>query len=120
MVSHRNHIGILSAMALSLSCDMTINLSLDDADILGGSNGIGFVGNGRYALFSGDYNGNAQVQNSDVTGIQPFIGLPGYENADIDMNGQVQNSDILNLVYPNIGKGQQLSRKGMFAKRRNK
>lgn len=119
MLSHRNHLGILTANTVNLSGGSTsIDLTSDSSLITGGTNGIANMGDGRYALFAGDFNGNGQVQNSDGTGVVPFLGLSGYYNADINMNGQVQNGDILNSIIPNLGKGQQFVNRKLFAKRR--
>ena len=121
MLSHRNHLGILTANTVSLSGSSTaIDLTSDSSLITGGANGIANMGDGRYALFAGDFDGNGQVQNSDVSGVLPFIGLSDYLNADVDMNSQAQNTDIFNTVHPNIEKGEQFARRNLslFAKRR--
>lgn len=119
MLSHRNHLGVLTANAVSLtggtrSLDLTSNSAL----ITGGTNGIANIGGGRFALYSGDFDGNGQVQNADGSGAVPFVGLSGYYNADTNMNGQVQNTDILNSIIPNVGKGEQFANRSLFAKRR--
>ena len=118
MISHRNHLGVQTAVTVTLTgLIMSIDLTGDSALVEGGTNGIKDMGDGSFAIFAGDFNGNGQVQNSDVTETLPFIGLPGYENADINMNGQVQNSDILNMINPNIGRGEQSANRSLFAKR---
>ena len=68
------------------------------------------MSDGYFALSAGDYNGNGQIQNSDSADIRPLLGRSIYSPADIDMNGQIQNSDINNILKPNIGKGEQLSK----------
>ena len=123
VVSHRNHIGIITSNTVSLSSSTTVlDLTSDETLIDGGTNAVVLLSNGFYGLFAGDYDGNGQVQNTDLTAVRPLIGQPtGYEDADFDMNGQVQNTDINNLLNPNIGKGQQFARiidLKLFAKRK--
>ncbi len=126
MISHRNHLGVLTANAISLTtCDITsVDLTTNIALINGGTNGARAMGDGRIALYPGDCNGDGQIQNTDKNEAVPLRGLSGYSNADMDMNGEVQNTDINNALNPNIGKGVQtggLSRArnlSLFAKRK--
>ncbi|WP_225034617.1 hemagglutinin protein [Winogradskyella sp. SM1960] len=119
MVSHRNHLGVLTANPINLSGSATVlDLTTNSLLVTGGANGIANMDDGNYALFAGDFDGNGQIQNSDAVGALPFIGLSGYLNADIDMNSQGQNTDILNTLNPNIGRGEQYSSRQLFAKRK--
>lgn len=123
MISHRNHLGVLSASTVSLAGGtMSLDLTSDSAIVEGGTNGIKDMGDGSFAIFAGDFNGDGQVQNTDKNAVEPLRGISGYEDADIDMNGEVQNSDINNILNPNIGKGEQFVRRNLklFAKRSNK
>jgi len=107
-VRHRNHIGVMSTGSPSFSniiCDY--NFTSDPANSTGSTNGIANLGGGNYGLFSGDFNNNGQVQNTDVTGLIPNIGNAGYSQGDLDMNGQVQNTDLQLYLIPNIGRGAQ-------------
>ncbi|SFZ93028.1 hypothetical protein SAMN05428642_1021138 [Flaviramulus basaltis] len=119
MVSHRNHLGVIMANPVSLSCGttITIDLRLDNSLVLGGANAIKETGYGDFVLFAGDFNGDGQIQNIDKNAVEPLRGLSGYSNADMDMNGEVQNSDINNFLSPNIGKGVQFMSKKLNAKR---
>lgn len=124
MISHRNHIGVLTAnpIVLAKGSTATLNLSTDSALVMGGSNGISDMGDGNFALFSGDFNGDGQVQNTDKNAVQALIGISGLTDADLDMNNQVQNTDIQNKLNPNIGKGEQFSSRTLdlklYAKRK--
>ena len=128
MISHRNHIGVLTANPISLdTCFITeLDLTTDINLINGGTNGARVKGDGRIALFAGDCNGDGQVQNTDKNEVTPLRGLSGYSNADIDLNGEVQNSDINNALNPNLGKGIQTGTSSrainlsLFAKRNEK
>ncbi|MCF6279769.1 MAG: hypothetical protein L3J14_05415 [Flavobacteriaceae bacterium] len=123
-VSHRNHLGIVSANTVALSASTaTLNLSDDITKVNGGSNAVVDLGNGIFALYSGDFDGNGQIQNTDLTSVTPLLGQPtNYSNADLDMNTQVQNTDTNNLLNPNKGKGQQARSQDLklYAKRKNK
>lgn len=114
MVGHRNHLGVRTANTVSLvggtqSIDLTGNIAL----IEGGNNAIANMGDGNFALFSGDFDGNGQVQNSDKVAVEILRGTSGFSNADLDMNSEVQNTDIQNKLSPNIGKGEQFTSKGL-------
>jgi len=108
VVKHRNHLSIRSSYALTLSDALaTIDLSNSIYIIEGGSNAVVELENGLVGMMAGDYDENAQVQNSDINYVISILGSSGYTNADIDLNGQVQNTDIYNLMNPNLGKGEQ-------------
>lgn len=122
-ISHRNHLGIITANTVALSAVTTVlDFSIGITVVNGGSNAVVDLGNGIFAMYSGDYDGNGQVQNTDLTSITPLLGQPSsYDNADLDMNTQVQNTDINNLLNPNKGRGQQFTRLEdlkLFAKRK--
>ncbi len=118
MISHRNHLGVISASTYGLSrgSATAIDLTADSSLINGGLNGISDMGDGNFALYSGDFNGDGQIQNSDRIAVQTALGLSGLLNADIDMNTQVQNIDIQNKLSPNIGKGEQFANRGIDLK----
>ncbi len=110
VISHRNHLGIRSANAISLNGGaQSIDLTGDSNLILGGANAVAELGDGKLGLFTGDFDGNGQVQNSDLNGILPLLGTSSYSFADLDMNGQIQNTDI-NILLPNLGLGSNVSR----------
>ncbi|MDC1162040.1 hypothetical protein OAT18_01220 [Tenacibaculum sp.] len=107
-IKHRNHLGILSANAISLSTTIaTINFISDTSLIEGGNNAVTDLGSSVFAMIAGDQDGNGQVQNTDINSVISLLGSSGYSNADLDMNGQIQNTDINNILNPNTGKGEQ-------------
>ena len=73
--------------------------------IAGGTNGIATLPDGKLGLFSGDFNANGQVQNTDYAGMVLTLGTAGYLPGDFDLNGQVQNTDLQLRLVPNIGRG---------------
>ncbi|MDG1397689.1 MAG: hypothetical protein P8P88_04820 [Polaribacter sp.] len=119
VLNHRNHLGVrTNDYVLFSGADVNINLSNNSALVLGDLNAIKVMSDGKLALYSGDYNGDGQIQNTDKNAVEPLRGISGYRNADIDMNGEIQNSDLNNVLIPNIGKGEQYSGKKLNAKRR--
>jgi len=120
-IAHRNHLGILSAQPVSLSFSNTPNLDFtnDIGAVFGGNNAIATLPNGDLALYSGDFDGDGQIQNSDRLIVESLRGVSGYSNADIDGNGEVQNTDINISLIPNLGKGVQFMNRQLQAKRRN-
>jgi hypothetical protein len=117
VLSHRNHLGVLTNNTVSLTGGTTsIDLSNNSTLLLGTVNAIQDMGDGKFALFAGDFNGDGQVQNTDKNAVEPLRGISGYNNADIDLNGEVQNTDLNNLLNPNIGKGQQFTGKKLSTK----
>ncbi|MFD0861109.1 reprolysin-like metallopeptidase [Sungkyunkwania multivorans] len=108
VVNHRNHIPVMSATTQFLYATSTdVDLASASSSVVGNANALILTATGKYAMFSGDYDGNGQAQNTDVSGLRPLLGTAGYDAADLDMNGQVQLTDINNVLRPNIGKGQQ-------------
>ena len=119
MLSHRNHLGVITNNTVSLLGGVTsLDLTMDSNMVSGGINAIKAMLDGSFALYAGDYNGDGQIQNTDKNSVEPLRGLSGYLNADADLNGEVQNSDINSVLNPNIGKGEQFSSRMMFAKRK--
>lgn len=107
-ITHRNHLGILSANPVALNntnttVDMTQNLS----NISGGSLAVIQLANGQYALIAGDVIPDGQILTTDYLNSLPSIGLSGYLTTDANMDGQVLNTDILLLTLPNVGRSQQ-------------
>ncbi len=106
-IAHRSHLGIITTNTVSLSNRTTVlDLTTDSSLINGGITSVVTV-NGVLSLISGDYDGNGQVQNTDLSLVTILLGTSDYSDADSDMNGQVQNTDINTLITPNIGNGEQ-------------
>lgn len=106
VIKHRNHLGVMSNTPEAVSSTTVIvDFTADLNNAFGGANGIAVLTDGNLGLFSGDFNGNGQVQNTDYADMVQTLGTAGYLPGDFDLNGQVQNTDLqLNLV-PNIGRG---------------
>ncbi len=104
-INHRNHLGIITADPVTLS---NTPISLDFVSttnlVEGGTNAMASVGD-NFTIISGDINEDGQILNDDTNDILGSIGVPGYNNIDLDMDGQTLNRD-LNIVRTNIGLGQ--------------
>jgi hypothetical protein len=110
-IKHRNHLGLLSAATYSLNASKTVvDLASNSSDVEGTNNAVVALANGKFGAYTGDYDNNNQVQNSDASSVIQLIGGAGYDNADMDANTQIQNSDVNTLINPNIGRGQQFQR----------
>ena len=96
----------MSAIPVSLAVTTTtIDFTSDLNTTFGEVNAIANLGDGKFGLYSGDFNRNGQVQNTDYTGMVLTLGTLGYEPGDFDLNGQVQNTDVQLRWIPNLGKG---------------
>ncbi|WP_460220311.1 FG-GAP-like repeat-containing protein [Psychroserpens sp. MEBiC05023] len=112
-VKHRNHIGLISADTFRLSpVNTVVDLSSDPNAVEGQTNAVNALANGKFGMYTGDFDGNEQVQNADANGVIQLLGGSGYNDADMDANTQVQNTDVNTLINPNIGRGQQFRTDG--------
>lgn len=106
MISHGNHLGVVTAAAIAVNNKFIYMNTFDASVVNNGSSAMAEFGDGRYGLFSGDYDGNGQIQNSDSAGVLPLLGgvaeTAANYFADMDMNGQIQNTD-LNIIITNLG-----------------
>ncbi|MEZ5148461.1 MAG: lamin tail domain-containing protein [Bacteroidales bacterium] len=110
VVFHRNHLGIMSANALTdggggvYSYDFTSG----ETQVYGGSNGHKQLESGIWGMIAADGNGNGLIQNSDETAVWKVdLGASGYRGGDFEMTGLTQNTDETNYWKPNLGGGGQ-------------
>ncbi|MEL7249607.1 MAG: hypothetical protein AAFO03_14360 [Bacteroidota bacterium] len=109
-VRHRNHLGIIAAGVSDLATTpIVLDFSVDPNLAVGSTAAMSDLGNGQYALFSGDFDGNGQIQNTDSNAQNATLGASGYLPGDSDLNGQVQNTDLQIKLTPNLGRGAQFS-----------
>jgi hypothetical protein len=106
VVKHRNHLGVMSAAPVALSGTTTVvDFTSDLNQVQGAANGIAVLPDGKLGMYSGDFNRNGQVQNTDYANMVLTLGTAGYRPGDFDLNGQVQNTDLQLKLLPNIGRG---------------
>ena len=96
VIRHRNHVDIISSSTISLGSGTPTSINLGDAaTILGGTSQAILLGNGQYALKSGDFDGNGVIQVSDFN---LFSGQTGsinqYRAADCNLDGHVTIADF--------------------------
>ncbi|HPE57659.1 MAG TPA: PKD domain-containing protein [Bacteroidales bacterium] len=109
VVFHRNHLGVISANALTESGGViNYDFSTDAAQAYGGINGHKELETGVWGMVAGDGNGNGLIQNTDETSVWKVdLGQSGYKGGDFSMNGLVQNTDETNYWKVNLGAGGQ-------------
>ncbi|MCD4747407.1 MAG: polysaccharide deacetylase family protein [Bacteroidales bacterium] len=116
VVWHRNHLGVISANAISLIDSVYhYDFSTGYGQVLGGTNGYKEIGNGVWGMIGGDGNANGQTENSDKNDVwEPLSGQTGYLSGDFNMNRQVANPDKNDIWAPNSGKGTQIPDNVLF------
>ena len=106
-VNHRNHLGVISSQPIALGTSTnTVDFTAVESFAQGGALSVVLLSNGKYAMYSGDYDQNGQVQSTDLTPVISSLGNAGYSEADTDLNGQIQTIDLNTAIIPNIGRGQ--------------
>jgi hypothetical protein len=110
VISHRNHLDILSAFPLTqLGGIYTYDFSTDAAKVHGGLNGHKEIASGVWAMIAGDANTNGFVDDADKDfNWMIQAGLNGYYLGDFNMDSNVNNQDKNDFWLPNRGSGNQL------------
>ncbi len=109
VVYHRNHLAIMSKNPLQLSDSTAFYDFTTSQDKAYGSGAMKDLGNGRFALYAADGNGNGNVNNADNNSVwKKENGSIGYEQGDYDMNGGVTIVDKNSKWKPNNGKSTQV------------
>jgi len=106
VVWHRNHLGVISANALSndggtYPYDFTTAAS----QAYGGTSAMSQMAPGKWAMKSGDGNGNSEIDQFDILSVwKTWAGyFYGYSEADFNMDKQVNNIDKNDKWAPNFG-----------------
>ena len=100
IVWHRNHLGIMSASALTESGGVyTYNFTT--AVNKAYQSGQKLL-SGKAAMFGGDVNGNGTVNTADKTVWSGVAGAKGYLSSDMNMDSQVDNKDKNDVWVGNI------------------
>lgn len=94
VVWHRNHLGVLSANALTESAGIySYDFSTSIAKAYGGGAGYKLIDTGLYGMAGGDANGDGVVNATDKALWSANAGTDGYKSPDFNMDGQVNNPD---------------------------
>lgn len=105
VVWQRNHLGIISANALTGISEVYLYDFTDGENkAFGGSLGQKQLETGIWGMFAGDGNSNGVIEPDDIiTGWNASAGTKGYNSSDFDLDSQVSNPDKNDLWVENIG-----------------
>jgi hypothetical protein len=109
VIEHRNHLAVMSANSVPLSSGSSTlyDFSTGTGQYYGSA--AKELETGVFGMYTGDANGNNQVQNDDKNvEWASQVGAAGYRGADFNLNGQVQNDDKNIFWNANVGAGTQV------------
>ncbi len=92
IIWHRNHLGIMSAVPLTLSGGIYPYDFTTSASKAYGSTQVN-LGGGKFGMYSGDYNGDNTINTDDKAGWTNEAGNAGYFTGDFNLDSQVDNMD---------------------------
>ena len=110
VVWHRNHLGIMSANAVThTGGNYTFNYTTSLSNIYGGTKSCKQLSSGVWGMISGDASSNGNINNPDKND-KWFIqsGSTGYFTGDFNMDGSVDATDLNDFWIPNAGMGTQV------------
>ena len=94
VIWHRNHLGIMSASALTIDDGGFCTYDFTTAVSQAYGNGQKEIDNSIFGLIGGDINADGIINELDASqSWSQQAGLSGYLNGDIDLDGQVNNPD---------------------------
>ncbi|MCD4745396.1 MAG: choice-of-anchor D domain-containing protein [Bacteroidales bacterium] len=110
VIWHRNHLGIMSANAVTETGGIyTYDFTTGAGQIYGDANGHKEIGAGVWGMIGGDGDANSQIGNADKNDVWAVqAGTSGYLSGDFTMDVQVNNSDKNDVWAQNSGKGGQV------------
>jgi hypothetical protein len=102
IIWHRNHLGIMSANAVTQSSGIySYDFSTSAAKVHGGNAGYRNMPGGVWGMAAGDANHDGFLDLGDISIWAAFTGEKGYHDADFNRNIQVNNPDKNNFWLPN-------------------
>ncbi len=107
LVWHRNHAGVLSNTAVpGVAGIYSYDFTIAENKAYGGALGHKQISTGIWGMFSGDGDGNGDINPLDKSGKwNNEGGLKGYLSSDFNLNSQVANQDKNDYWQPNNGSG---------------
>lgn len=103
---HRNHLGMMSANALTAVGGPVAGLyEYDFTSAMGMAylNGQKSLNGSLYGMYAGDANTDGEIESNDYDNYWAIqAGEKGYKSADFNMNGNVENQDKNDLWYDNL------------------
>jgi len=104
VIWHRNHLGVLSANALTLSGGIyTYDFSTALTQAYNADFGYKVIGSGIYGMAGGDNDADGDVDLTDIATWKSNAGTTGYKSSDFNMNNQVSNTDKNDVWVENNG-----------------
>ncbi len=105
VIWHRNHLGIMSSVPVTISGGVyTYDFTTSATKAYGGSTAQVNLGGGEYGIYSGNYNGDNDINVVDKTAWENEAGSSGYFRGDFNMDSQVDNNDKNKQWLMNNGK----------------
>jgi hypothetical protein len=110
VVYPRNHIPVISGNPVTQTGGVyTYDFSTGENQARGGANGHKDIGSGVWGMFSGNSNGDYDVNDTDKdTNWMSEVGTSGYLSSDVNMDGQSNNQDKNDMWVPNNGESSQV------------
>ena len=111
VLRHRNHLAAMSKVAHTFVSRSEAANTLDLTNLANvyGTNGVKLLEADVWGLYTGDADGNGQVQTQDKNDVWwPNVGTQGYKACDLNLDCQVQTSDKNDCWWPNVGIGTQV------------
>jgi hypothetical protein len=108
VVWHRNHLGIMSSIALSEDAGVySYNFSLGESQVYGGAAGYKEISVGVWGMVGADADANGIIDISDKTvNWMNEVGLSGYYSADFNLDVNTDNKDKNEIWLNNIQESQ--------------
>jgi hypothetical protein len=110
VIWHRNHLGIMSANALSENAgSYSFNYSTGSNQVHGGSSGHKEISSGIWGLAGADGNHDNLVNSADKSPLwEGESGQHGYLDSDFNLDTESNNMDKDDIWFPNVSKGSQV------------
>lgn len=110
LVTHRNHLAVMSANELTKSEGIySYDFTTSALKAYGGASGHKQIVTGQWGMISGDGNGDGQVNTTDkMYSWWPQSGSSGYKSGDFNMDGNVNQTDKVQYWKPNSGRSSQV------------
>ncbi|MCD4696002.1 MAG: right-handed parallel beta-helix repeat-containing protein [Bacteroidales bacterium] len=110
VIWHRNHLGVMTSVPLSLSGNLYFyNFSTGPDKVYNGWFCYKELAPNRWGMVAGDADLSGTVDIIDKDSIwAPEAGLKGFFQADFNLDGEVNNKDKDDFWWPNIGTGLQV------------
>ncbi len=103
VISHRNHIDIMSAYSLQKSGGV-YSYDFTTIDQALGANATISLGNGKFGMYSGDANADGHIDEFDKSGVWDIeVGRFDYLPSDLNLDSQSNNMDKNDFWYMNRG-----------------